>query len=160
MHIRAELARAHREAAGPTAGDHALIERHGGLWAGGGREAGAAGVNWLTMSSSAPASVGLTFILPLASSNTRRPQMRSTMRSASASVSDTCTPSRTRKPLPMRAVSCPPIVTDASFTRVMTALMLCPPVWVSLRFWRARPAAPPCLRWPSQCRTRRCARCG
>ena len=38
-----ELARAHREAAGPTAGDHALIERHGGLRPGGGREAGAAG---------------------------------------------------------------------------------------------------------------------
>ena len=43
MHVRAELARAHREAAGPTARDHALLERHSGLRPGGGREAGAAG---------------------------------------------------------------------------------------------------------------------
>jgi hypothetical protein len=43
-------------------------------------------VNWLIISSSAPASAGFTFILPFSSSNIRSPQILSAIFFASASV--------------------------------------------------------------------------
>ena len=80
-------------------------------------------VNWLMIRSSAPASNGLTFIFPASSSKMRSPQILSAIFSASFSVSSACTPSRTRKPLPMLLLTSPSIDTDARSTLVNTALI-------------------------------------